>query len=146
VSNVGTLITEVASDYVLDGAVLRGGALSRAVTLAASHADATESAILPSRDAVFVASTRSTCLCGQADSTIHEHVVTRVDVLTGVASVLDQGTGAVSARIAPDGAIYLQINSVLKRYENGSARADGVSMAGVLLTPPLEPIIECCSA
>jgi hypothetical protein len=147
VSNTGTLITELPPDYVLEGSVLHGGALSRPVTLAPSHASATESSILASRDIVIVASTRSGCSCGkQPDSTFHEHIVTRVDVLTGVASVLDRGTGAVSARTGFDGTVYLQIGSTLTRYESGSAWPENVSMTGVLLTPPLDAPIECCSA
>jgi hypothetical protein len=89
---------------------------------------------LPSGRTAIVLSVRADCPDGEP---VLRHFLDRVDLSSRAVTRLDEGEGAAAARIGPDGALYVQVGTTLRRYATEEVTGFDVVTNGVLLTAPM---------
>ncbi len=105
------------------------------VPLGGGHAAGDDHAVhlSPDGSTAVAVSWSADCANAAAEGGILRHVVDRVNLATRAVDRLSAGRGGAAAVFGPDGALYLQIASELRRYPTPGAVAHEPVMEGILL-------------
>jgi hypothetical protein len=146
VSDSGTLLGHTTPGYRVKGHAL---VLPDRSTIAidAGHWDGMVHGVTLAPDGSFavVSSAVSECECDKGQSSLLQHVVSRVDLTARTSEVLAKGPGSAAATIDREGTLFLQVDERMQSVRNGASLADAQPVPeGILLAPPDKGPSLCC--